>query len=107
MSKPDPSPSLPEGLFRFRVMTLSVPLIVGQILWTLWAEKMGFGPYFTTLSLFANCLFALMVMVGVNALIARFLPRLALSRAELLLLYSMSAIGTALAGTDMLPVFQV
>ena len=97
-------PSLPERLLRFRVILLAIPVLILQIQWTLRAEKMGFGPFFTTLSLFSNCLFGLMLIVGINAILTRVLPRLALSRAELLLLYSMSALGTALAGTDMLPV---
>ena len=71
--------------------------------WVVYAEKVGRGPYFTTISLFANVLFTLALLCAANALLRRVLPRVALTQAELLLIYSMTAIGAALAGHDCVP----
>ena len=63
-------------------------------------EKVLFGPYISTISLFANVIFALFVLAGFNALLVRFAPRLAFSQGELLTLYAMLAISTGIAGLD-------
>jgi hypothetical protein len=63
-------------------------------------ERVLFGPYPSTISLFANVVFALFVLVGVNALLRRGAPRVAFSQGEMLTLYTMLAISTGLAGLD-------
>ncbi len=59
-----------------------------------------FGPYPSTLSLFANVVFALFVMVGLNGLCRRVAPRLTFSQSELLTVYVMLGISTGIAGLD-------
>ena len=63
-------------------------------------ERVSFGPYPSTVSLFANVVFALFVLVGINAMLRRWLPRLAFSQADLLIFYTMLAVSTGLAGLD-------
>jgi hypothetical protein len=58
----------------------------------------------TTISLFFNCVFLLLVVTLANRAIASFRPRWALSRADLLMVYSMLAIGSCIAGHDSLEV---
>ena len=43
--------------------------------WVIHAERIGYGPFFTTISLFANVLFILTALVLWNALIRRIAPR--------------------------------
>jgi hypothetical protein len=88
---------------RWPVLLLGVPLIVLDAFWIIYAEKIGYGPYFTTISLFANVFFILTVLLVFNALLKRVMPRASLSQAELIGLYSMVAIGAALSGHDMVP----
>jgi len=94
----------PRGLLRWWVaFPVALPLVVLDAFWVIQAEKVGYGPYFTTISLFANVLFILAGLLAVNAGLRRIAPRVSLSQAELLLVYSMVAIGAALAGHDSVP----
>jgi Family of unknown function (DUF6785)/Domain of unknown function (DUF6784) len=67
-------------------------------------ERVARGPYVTTISLFCNAIFLLALLLAGNQLLARRAPRLALSQAELLLVYSMVAMGSAFAGLDMVSI---
>src|SRR5438128_534909 len=58
----------------------------------------------TTISLFFNCVFLLLVVTLANRTLVSFRPRWALSRADLLMVYSMLAIGSCIAGHDSLEV---
>ena len=58
-----------------------------------------FGPYPSTISLFANVVFVLFLLVGLNALLQAVRAALAFSQGELLTLYTMLAISTGLAGS--------
>ena len=59
-----------------------------------------FGPYPSTLSLFANVVFVLFALIGLNALCRKIAPKRAFGQAELLTVYTMLAISTGLAGLD-------
>jgi len=104
-----PPPSAPSDgspaphVLRWYVALLGLPLIVLDAFWVIAAEKVGYGPYFTTISLFANVFFILTLLLIVNAGLRRFAPRAAFSQAELITLYSMVALGAAIAGHDMVP----
>ncbi|MBC8102027.1 MAG: hypothetical protein H7Z41_05505 [Cytophagales bacterium] len=100
---PEAGPPAAAKLRWWAVFPVALPLIVLDAFWVIQAEKLGSGPYFTTISLFANVFFLLTVLLIANALVKRLAPRAALSQAELLLAYTMIAIGAALAGHDMLP----
>src|SRR5436190_16766578 len=54
----------------------------------------------TTVSLFYNCIFILTVVTLANRAVVAVRPRWALSRADLLVVYSMTAIGSCVAGHD-------
>jgi len=71
--------------------------------WVLMMEKVLYGPYPTTISVFANSVFTLAALAALNALLRRAWPRAALTAAELLLIYAMTTIASALAGHDMMP----
>lgn len=83
-----------------RVLPLALVLIVLNAYWVLRAERVGAGPYFSTISLFANVLFLLTVLIVCNALLRRLAPHAALTQAELLTVYAMLSVGGAIAGQD-------
>jgi hypothetical protein len=83
-----------------RAVTLGALLIPWNAFWVVRLERVMFGPYPSTISLFANVVFLLFLFLGLNALLRRFLPRLAFSQGELLTVYTMLAISTGLAGLD-------
>ncbi len=89
---------------RWWTVALGLVLIVPNNYWVVYMEKVRTGPYPTTISIFANCVFLLVVLLLVNAPLRWWLPRVALNRAELLTVYSMLCLGSALAGLDMIPV---
>jgi hypothetical protein len=74
--------------------------------WVVQLERVMFGPFPSTISLFANVIFVLCLFVGLNALLRRFAPRFAFSQGELLTLYTMLAISTGLAGSDGVPILS-
>ena len=103
MAKTPSTPPAPATMRWYLAFPIALPLIVLDALWVIEAEKVGQGPYFTTISLFANLFFILTVLLIGNAGMRRWLPRLSLSQGELLLIYAMVGVGAALAGHDMVP----
>lgn len=55
----------------------------------------------TTMSLFFNAVFTLLILVLLNRLLGKIIPRWKLSQGELLLIYSLVAIGTCMVGVDL------
>jgi len=99
----DRPPGEATAALRARVFALAIPLVLLNTWWVIQMEHIHGGPYPTTLSLFANALALLMLLLGWNALAARVRPSCILTRAELLCLYVMLTMGTALAGEDAIP----
>lgn len=97
---------------RARAILTGLALIPANIYFLLYMEVgfnqgwpgSGAGPYPSTISLFANCIFFLAVLTGLNSLAGRFCPRAALSRAEMLVVYVMLTISTAIVSIDYLDV---
>jgi hypothetical protein len=77
--------------------TLAIPL---NCYWVVQMERVMFGPYTSTISLFANVIFLLLGLVAFNAVLRRVWRRMAFSQAELLIIYTMLCISTGLAGLD-------
>ncbi len=84
----------------FRSIALGLILIPLNALWVVWQERVMFGPYPSTISIFANVVFAVFLLQCLNWPLRRFLPRFALVQGELITLYTMLAISTGLAGLD-------
>jgi hypothetical protein len=76
---------------------LLVPIFVW---WTLAVEEIGFRSWPTSVSLFFHVLCGLLALLVVNGLVKRVLPRLALTRAEMLAIYSLVSAGVAVSGHD-------
>lgn len=93
-----------EGVLRLRAMLVAIPLAVIDSYWVIQMEKIRPGPYATTISIFANAVFILTLLVALNSIRGRWRKRPVFSQAELLLIYVMVCMGASLAGHDMIPV---
>ncbi len=62
--------------------------------------RRGVGPFPSTLSLFANCVLFLLILVLANRALTRLWPRQALSQGEILVVYVMLVISTAIMSFD-------
>ncbi len=71
---------------------------------TRWGIAGTGGPYPSTISLFANCILFLVTLTVLNAAFARRFPMRALDRAELLIIYVMLTIATAIVSIDFMDV---
>jgi hypothetical protein len=67
-------------------------------------EVIRYSGHPVTISLFFNVIFSLFVVIGVNQLLQRFLPRIALVQSELVVVYLMLSIASGITGHDMLEI---
>ncbi len=84
----------------FRAVFLGLLLMPANAYWVVMMENIRYSAHPTTISLFFNCIFELVVLTGINGLVARWWPRRALRQGELVLIYSMLCIGSCMAGHD-------
>lgn len=88
--------------FRWWVIALGAALIPVNSLWIARAEALDYSGFPTCMSLFYNVVFTLVVLLLINAAIRRALPRAALRRQELIVVYAMTSTGSSLVGHDYL-----
>lgn len=89
----------PRTALPWRGLVLALALFPLNAYWLIHTERIFFGPYVTTISLFANVLFILIIVALLNLLIARLWKPL-LTAADLGALYALLALGSGLAGMD-------
>ncbi len=95
------TPATPKSV-TFRAVLLGLLLIPLNAYWVVQMERVRYSAHPTTVSLFFNCIFILVVLTGLNGLVTRWGRRgWAFRQGELLLIYSMLCIGSCLAGHDM------
>ena len=95
----DVSPQRNPGIRAWAIL-LGLALLPLNALWVVDMEYTRYSAHPTTVSLFFNCIFLLLVLAGLNKLVHRVRPGWALSQAELLLIYSILCIGSCMAGHD-------
>lgn len=87
-----------------RAIIVALILIPLNNYWIFLTEIVRYAGHPTTISLFYNAVFILLLLVGANALLRRFAPSYVFSQGELLTIYIMVNIASALAGHDMIQV---
>lgn len=92
-----------SSTIRLRAILIGLLLVPADNAWVLMMEKVRKGPYPTVISIFVNTIFILALIAALNTVVRRIRPRWALTMAEMLVIYSMITIATALAGHDMMP----
>jgi len=107
---PDADRAVPRSALTWRVIALSVVLIPLNVYWVEQMEMFRYSAHPTTVSLFFNAVFALLVLVVLNQVLLRLLPVAALSQAELLMTYSMLCLASCICGHDgiqvLMPIFS-
>jgi len=112
LASPSSAPR-PSGLWRcYRAILLGLVLVPVNVYVLMYMEVAtnqgvagtGCGPYPSTVSLFGNTILFLVVLTVINSLVSRRLPKLALERSELLVIYVMLTIATAIVSIDFLDV---
>lgn len=83
----------------FVIAFIIVPL---NSLWVIDTGIIGHGVNYTRVSLFMNTIFIIFVLSLLNIFLKNFIPKLTLSKTDLLLLYSMLCVSSAIAGHDMI-----
>lgn len=90
--------------FTPRAWFIALVLIPINAYWVTMMAVVRYEGHPTTVSLFFNTIFLLAALTAVNALVARAWRRLALHRNELLVIYCMLCIASAVVGHDMIQV---
>src|SRR5436309_763502 len=67
-----------------RSILLGCLLVPANAFWIIRLERVMYGPYKSTISLFANVVFLLFILIGLNRVLQRWAPARAFSQAELL-----------------------
>ena len=88
---------------RLRAFIVGLPILLVNSFWVIMMEKVKTGPYPSTITIFANVVFTLAILAIINTILKKIWWKLAFSSAEMLVIYTMVAVGTALAGHDMIP----
>src|SRR5579862_6656399 len=87
-----------------RAVAVALLLMPVNAYWVICMEAMRYSGHPTTISLFFNVVFILVVLIGLNALVRKVRPQAAFAPGELLTVYIMLALGSAIAGHDMIEV---
>ena len=88
---------------RWWVIWLGLALVPFNNYWVFASLRWDQG-FPTTMSLFFNAIFALVVLIAVNTVLRRFTPRAAFTQGELLTLYTMLSVASAICGHDLFEV---
>jgi len=87
-----------------RAILIGVLLIPLNILWVTHVEYVRYSDNVSTSSLFFNAITLLLALTALNAVLTRILPRLAFRRGEMLIIYVMVVVSTAVCGHDQLEI---
>ena len=87
-----------------RALIIAVILIPINCYWVVELEAIKYISHPTTVSLFYNAVFSILVLICLNLLLRKFLPKFALSQGELLVIYTMVSLASGMAGHDMLQI---
>ncbi len=99
-----PPPAIPKSPVSARALLVGAALTPLNVLWIHQLEIVWYSACPTTISLYFNVIFTLLVLMGANLLLRRRRPGWALQPAELLVVYVMLAISSSLAGHDQLEI---
>jgi len=87
-----------------RSVGIALLLMPFNAYWVVMMEVTRYQGHPTTISVFFNVVFLFTVLIGINSILKRFIPGMALEAGELLTIYIMLALATAITGHDMIEV---
>ena len=103
-SSPSTPSKIPVHGVTLKSILIAVILIPINCYWVIEMEVIRYSGHPVTISLFFNVIFSLFVVIGVNQLLQRFLPRIALVQSELVIVYLMLSIASGITRHDMLEI---
>ena len=86
-----------------RAVLIGTILIIGNSYWIAYVEMIWHTAHLTTVAMSVNVMFGILAMTLLNIGIRRIFPRIALAPRDLLVVYSMLAVGSAFSGHDCIP----
>ncbi len=98
---PEETAGKPRRAVSARAILVALILTPINSLWIVHSEVVQYAGHPTTVSLFFNVIFCLAVLVGINALLKHYAPRFCFSQGELLTIYILLSLSTAMVGHDM------
>ena len=102
--KPTLSPSRASSSVGWRSIAIGLLLIPINCYWITYIELVQYSAQPTIVSLIFTVVFNVLVLISINQILRRFLPRLALSQGELLVIYVMLSVASATAGHSMMEI---
>ena len=90
------------NLVKPHILLIGLVLVAFNSYWCLMGTEVWHSTQLTIASLFFNAVFTLLVFVLVNLLLQRFIPRLAMSQADLQTIYVMVVMVTTISGHTMM-----
>ena len=103
-TKPTLSPLKPSASVGWRSIAIGLILIPINCYWITYIELVQYSAQPTIVSLIFTVVFNVLVLMGLNGIFKRFLPRFALSQGELLVIYVMLSVASATAGHSMMEI---
>jgi len=94
-----PSPARGKGITA-RAVLLGLALVVANSFWLVDLEMIESRSYPSDLALFLNVIAFLLLLLALNRLLRAVAPRYVLTQAELVVIYVMLAMGTAVSGQN-------
>ncbi len=86
-----------------RAVLIGTVLIIGNSYWIAYIEMIWHTAHLTTVAMSVNVMFGIFVITMLNMGIRSFAPRAALTQRDLIVVYSMLAVGSAFSGHDCIP----
>lgn len=86
-----------------RAVLIGTVLIIANSYWIAYVEMIWHTAHLTTVAMSVNVMFGILMMTLLNMGVRRIFPRVALQPRDLLVVYSMLAVGSAFSGHDCLP----
>ena len=86
-----------------RAVLIGTVLIIANSYWIAYVEMIWHTAHLTTVAMSVNVMFGILAMTFLNMIVRRIFPRVALQPRDLLVVYSMLAVGSAFSGHDCIP----
>jgi len=102
MNEIEQSQQSKKSLLALKLFGIAFIIVPLNSLWVIDTGIIGHGVNYTRVSLFMNTIFIIFVLSLLNIFLKKFLPKFTLSKTDLLLLYSMLCVSSAIAGHDMI-----
>ena len=93
----------PTSKITMRAVLIGTVLIICNSYWIAYVEMIWHTAHLTTVAMSVNVMFGIFIITMLNMWVRSFIPSAALSQRDLIVVYSMLAVGSAFSGHDCMP----